>query len=150
MVAANIFQWIVGVLPLLVIVTAIASKNPVNIILLPLPLIALSMVCAGVGFLVSALYVFFRDLPYFYELFCFVLWISSPIFYPSDIVPPSVKSFLVLNPLMPIIESIRQITLSESLPEFMPIAHALINGLLVLTIGWLCFRSWQERFMDLL
>jgi ABC-type polysaccharide/polyol phosphate export permease len=150
MVAANVFQLIVGVLPLLVVVTAIESKSLVNVLALLLPLMALVLVCTGVGFLVSALYIFFRDLPYFYELVCFVLWISSPIFYPSDIVPSQIQPFLLINPLTPIIESIRQIALSGNLPEIMPIAHSLINGLLVLAVGLVCFRLWQDRFMDLL
>jgi lipopolysaccharide transport system permease protein len=115
-----------------------------------LPLIALSLVCAGVGFLVAALYVFFRDLPYFYELVCFVLWISSPVFYPSEIIPEKVKPFLLFNPLIPIIESIRQISLSGDLPDLFLIGHSLLNGLLFLVLGWICFKAWQNQFMDLL
>ncbi len=150
MIIANIFQFVVGALPLLMIVTAIISKNPLNVIALIFPLISLSLVCAGIGFLVSALYVFFRDLPYFYELVCFVLWISSPIFYPKEIVPQSVQPFLLLNPLFPIIESIRQLSLSGALPDLLLIGHGLLNGIIILVLGWICFRAWQPQFMDLL
>ncbi len=150
MIVANIFQFLMGPLPLLAIVTLIISKNPLNVIALIFPLVALSFVCTGVGFFVSALYVFFRDLPYFYELVCFVLWISSPIFYPTEIVPSSVKSFLLLNPLIPIIESIRQLSLSGTLPDMTLILHSFLNGLILLVLGWMCFRSWQKNFMDLL
>ncbi len=150
MIVANIFQFVMGPLPLLAIVTLIISKNPLNVLALVFPLIALSLVCTGVGFLVSAMYVFFRDLPYFYELVCFVLWISSPVFYPAEIVPAAVKSFLLLNPLIPIIESIRQISLSGSLPDLSLILHSLFNGIILLVLGWICFRSWQKNFMDLL
>lgn len=150
MIVANIFQFVLGPLPLLAIVTLIISKNILNVIALIFPLLALSLVCTGVGFLASALYVFFRDLPYFYELVCFVLWISSPIFYPTEIVPDSVKSFLLLNPLIPIIESIRQISLSGTLPDLTLILHSILNGFILLVLGWVCFRSWQKNFMDLL
>jgi ABC-type polysaccharide/polyol phosphate export permease len=150
MIAANVFQLLVGAFPLLAIVTLIKSKSLVNLLALPLPLIGLILVCTGVGFLVSALYVFFRDLPYFYELFCFVLWITSPIFYPAEIVPPSVKSFLVFNPLFPVIESIRQIALSDALPDLTLIGHAWLNGIVMLALGWCFFRMWQPQFMDLL
>ncbi|MEM8778055.1 MAG: ABC transporter permease [Cyanobacteria bacterium P01_G01_bin.49] len=150
MIVANIVQFILGPLPLLAIVTLWISKNPLNVLVLPLPFLALSLVCSGVGFFVSALYVFFRDLSYFYELVCFVLWISSPIFYPDKIVPASVKSFLLLNPLIPIIKSIRQISLSGDLPDFGLIGHSFLNGFILLMLGWICFRSWQKHFMDLL
>jgi ABC-type polysaccharide/polyol phosphate export permease len=150
MITANIFQFVVGVLPLLAIMTLINSKSVVNVIALLLPFLALVLVCTGVGFLVSALNVFFRDLPYFYELVVFVLWISSPVFYPAAIVPASVKPFLGLNPLSPIIESIRQIALSNTLPDFNLIGSALLSGVIILSLGWVCFHSWRSHFMDLL
>ncbi len=150
MIVANMLQFLMGPLPLLAIVTLVISKNPLNVLAVVLPFLALSLVCAGIGFLVSALYVFFRDLPYFYELVCFVLWVSSPVFYPTEIIPPTVKPFLLLNPLIPIIESIRQISLSGDLPNLFLIGHSLLNGIVILVLGWSCFRAWQNQFMDLL
>jgi len=149
-IAANVFQLAVGVLPLLVLMTLVNSKSLLNVLALLLPLLALSLVCTGVGFLASALFVFFRDLPYFYELIVFVMWLSSPIFYPSAIVPASVKSILVLNPLLPVIESIRQIALSAALPDFSLIGQSLLSGVIILALGWSCFHRWRHLFMDLL
>jgi len=80
------------------------------------PCLSLVLASMGISFLVNTLYVFFRDLSYFYELVIFVLGISTPIFYPSAIVPKAVKPFLQLNPLAPIIESVRQIALSGNPP----------------------------------
>ncbi len=149
-IGANIFQLLMGAFPLLAIVTLIISKNLINVAALLLPITGLILVCTGVGMLMSALYVFFRDLSYFYELLTFLLWISSPIFYPPDIVPESVSRFLVLNPILPIIESIRQISLSGQLPDPLLIVHSLVSGLIVLTIGIMAFSSWRSQFMDLL
>lgn len=150
MVAANIFQFAVGAFPLLVIITLINSKSIVSVVALLLPCLALVLVSTGVGFLVSALYVFFRDLPYFYELVVFVIWISSPVFYPAAIVPPQVKPFLSLNPLSPIIESLRQITLSGNTPDLSLIWGGLLGGITILSLGWVCFHMWRHQFMDLL
>ncbi|MBH8552387.1 ABC transporter permease [Nostocaceae cyanobacterium CENA357] len=150
MIAANIFQFAIGVLPLLAVMTFVNSKSLANVLALVFPFVALVLVSTGVGFLVSALYVFFRDLPYFYELVTFVIWISSPVFYPAAIVPPQVKPFLSLNPLSPIIESLRQITLSGNLPDLSLIWGALLSGIIILTLGWTCFQLWRHQFMDLL
>lgn len=150
MIAANVFQFSVGALPLLGIITLINSKSLINVAALLLPTIALIMVCTGVGLLVSALYVFFRDLPYFYELIVFVLGIGTPVFYPAEIVPPQVKPFLESNPLSPIIESIRQIALSGDSADMTSISHALLSGVIILTLGWVCFQLWRSQFMDLL
>ncbi|TRU96807.1 MAG: ABC transporter permease [Microcystis wesenbergii Mw_QC_S_20081001_S30D] len=150
MVVANIFQFAISIFPLLAIVTLWKSQSLINVIALIFPVIGLSLVCTGVGFFVSTLYVFFRDLPYFYEIVCFVAWISSPIFYPPEIIPPSVQPFLLLNPLLPVIESIRQLSLSHGLPDFGLIFQSLLGGIIILGIGWTCFRLWRHLFMDLL
>ncbi|QSJ20678.1 ABC transporter permease [Nostoc sp. UHCC 0702] len=150
MVAANVFQFAVGVFPLLAVMTLFNSRNLVNVLALFFPSLALVLVSIGVGFLVSALYVFFRDLPYFYELVVFVLWITSPVFYPAAIVPTQVKPILRLNPLSPIIESLRQISLSGALPDLSLILSALLSGIIIFLLGWVCFKLWQDQFMDLL
>ncbi|MBD2454930.1 ABC transporter permease [Nostoc sp. FACHB-87] len=150
MIAANILQFTMGALPLLALITLIYSKNLVNVLALLFPFLSLVLVCTGIGFLVSALYVFFRDLPYFYELVTFVFWMSSPVFYPAAIVPKQVKPFLALNPFSPIIESLRQITLSGNFPDLNLIWGALLSGIIILTLGWACFQMLRNQFMDLL
>ena len=150
MIVANIFQFLMGAFPLLAIVAIVKSHSLINVVAILLPFIALVLFCVGVGFFVSALYVFFRDLPYFYELVTFMLWISSPVFYPAAIVPQAVKPFLSINPLSPIIESLRQITLSGNLPDLMLIVSALLSGMLFAGFGWLYFHRSRSQFMDLL
>lgn len=150
MIIANVFQFMVGPFPLLAIVALIQSHSLLNAISILLPFIALVLFAVGVGFFVSALYVFFRDLPYFYELIVFFLWVSSPVFYPAAIVPPQVKMFLGINPLTRIIESIRQITLSGNSPDLSLIGAALLSGLTFSVLGWFYFRAARYHFMDLL
>lgn len=150
MISANIVQLIMGPLPLLLIVTLVRTKSLVNIIALPLPLIGLIMVATGVSFIISALYVFFRDLAYFYELLTFVIWIASPVFYPAAIIPERARPFLILNPLIPIIESLRQISLNPELPDLNLIGQSLLSGVIILALGWFCFKMWKNKFMDLL
>jgi len=150
MIGSNIFQFMVGSFPLLAIVTIINTYNPLNIILLLLPFICLVLVCTGVGFFVSALFVFFRDLGYFYEIATFVLWITSPIFYPAEIVPKSVQPFLHLNPLVSIIESLRTISLNGVLPEPIELLRGFLSGIIILVLGWLFFKKVESSFMDLL
>jgi lipopolysaccharide transport system permease protein len=153
-ILANVCQLAIGTFPLLSILTLAISNHPVlslvNVLAIPFPLIALVLVSMGIGFLVSGMYVFFRDLPFFYELIQFVLWLSSPVFYPAAIVDPHIRPFLQLNPLYPIIESLRQIVLSGDLPDLVPIVRALLSGLIILSIGLVIFNWLRPKFMDLL
>lgn len=150
MIVANIWQFFVGVLPILAITTLLTSHSLINLSGLFFILIALGLVCSGVGFFVGTLYVFFRDLPYFYELVCFVVWISSPVFYPAEIVPEKVKPLLLLNPLTSIIESLRQISLSGEPPSLLILSRAILTGLIALGLGWSFFQWQKDNFMDLI
>jgi lipopolysaccharide transport system permease protein len=150
MIAASSFQLVVGVAPLLAIVTFVTSLSPINVIALTVPIVALILLALGFSFAVSALFVYFRDLPYLYELITFGLWLTSPIFYPAALVPVSVRGYLVFNPLAAIIECARQIALSGQRPSLRLMAIALFAGSLALVVGWSAYRKLSAHFMDLL
>lgn len=149
-IAANAFQFGVGSLPLLVVVCLWKSHSALNVAALLLPFGALVLASLGFGFLASGLYVFFRDVAYLYDLVSFAIWVSSPVFYPIEIVPPAIRPFLYLNPLTSVIESMRQIVLSGDAPALAAAGRAAAIGILFFTVGWSCFRWWRSQFMDLL
>lgn len=148
LITASCFQLTVGAFPFLVIMALVTSRSILNVLLLPIPLIALMLVSCGVAFFVSMLYVFFRDIPYMYELITFIVWVTTPVFYPIAIIDPRYRIYLELNPLSPIIESIRQLTLSAQLPSAALLFESIAMGVLVLALGWMAFRTWSPRFMD--
>ncbi len=149
-IAAATFQLCVGVLPLLCIVTLVISHNPLNVIALIVPTASLVMFSLGFALAVSALYVYFRDLSYLYELIVFVLWITSPIFYPAALVPAGVREYLKYNPLASIIECVRQIALSGMRPSVHLMANAMVASLIVLALGTVTYAALRRGFMDLI
>ena len=89
--------------------------------------------------------------PFFYELIQFVLMLTSPIFYSINIIKDrTILQLLELNPLYPVIQSLRQIVLSGQLPDLSLIIRALLSGLIILTIGLMSFNWLRPKFMDLL
>jgi ABC-type polysaccharide/polyol phosphate export permease len=149
-VASNAFQFAVGTLPVLCLIAAFGSRSLLNVLCVVFPALSLLLVTAGFSYIASALYVFFRDLPYMYELVLFVMWITSPIFYPIEIVPLRVRPFLSLNPLVPIISSLRQIALTHNTPDLALIGWSLLTGIVTLAIGLATFHALRREFMDLL
>lgn len=149
-IAANLFQFLAANLPPLALIALLTSGNLVNSITLIFPLIALLLFSSGVGYALSSLFVFFRDIPHFYSVTIYALRIATPVFYPAEIVPEKVRSFLLLNPLAQIIESFRQITLSGNVPDLQLIWGTLLSSLAVCFLGWFLFYQSRNRFMDLL
>ncbi len=149
-VVANLFQFMVGVLPVIVIVTLLASHHPERVLFLIVPALSLLLVTVGASLATSALFVFFRDLPYVYELIVFVTWMTSPIFYPEEIVPLKLRFWVHINPIAAIANDIRQIAFSPTAPAFQSLALTLLNAIVALFIGVAVFYSLRRHAMDLL
>ena len=63
------------------------------------PIACLLVFNIGVGLLLSALYVFFRDVQYLYDVFTTLLMYMSAIFYTVDSYPPAIQRLFLCNPL---------------------------------------------------
>ena len=149
-VASNFFQFGIGALPVIALITLYITHNPINVIALLLPTLALALATTGFSLLTSALYVYFRDLPYLYEIFLFIVWITSPIFYPTALVPAKVQPFLALNPIIFIVGSFRQIAISHQWPDLSLAATAIVSGLACFLVGSFVYLKLQNDFLDLL
>jgi ABC-type polysaccharide/polyol phosphate export permease len=149
-IAANVFQLTIGTLPFLAIITLATSKSAVNVVALAVPMCGLIMLTAAFGLIMSALYVFFRDVQYLYELFGFVLFLTSPIFYPIELVPPQLRPVVGLNPLAMIISSVRDIAISGNSPHLHLMLLSFGSGFAALAVGIVFFLSVKSDFMDLL
>jgi len=149
-VVANLFQFVVGVLPVLVLVTFFVSHSLERVVLLVFPALALLLVTVGASLAVSALFVFFRDLPYIYELVVFICWMTSPIFYPEDIVPVKLRPWVELNPIAAIANGIRQIAFGQGHVHLHVLAITVVVALVTAIAGALVFLLAQKHAMDLL
>jgi len=147
-VAAYGFQHLVGTVPVLAALTLIDTGDPLHVIALLVPLAALAMLTVGVALIVSGADVFFRDVPYIYDLATFFILLTSPIFYPASIVAPNVLRILALNPLFQIMEELRILILTRSWPELGSTALTLGEGALVLAVGVAAFAAMRGHFME--
>jgi ABC-type polysaccharide/polyol phosphate export permease len=149
-VAANVFQLVVGTLPLLVVVALLRTHSPVNAVAIAGPLLGLVLTSLGFGIGLSALYVYFRDLPYLYEVLTFVIYMTTPVFYPASFVPANVRAYLQLNPVAVIVESLRNIVLQPALPSAHDVFLPVVTGVVALAVGVAVFAPLRRDFLDLL
>ncbi len=149
-VASNFFQFSVGPFPLLAAITLYKTHSLLNVVALLIPCVALMLVTIGFSLLTSALYVYFRDLPYMYEIVLFMVTMTSPIFYPEALVPAKILPFLSINPLTFMVGSFRNIVLVHGLPDFALAGKCLLIGTVYFLIGCVVFATRKRDFMDLL
>jgi ABC-2 type transport system permease protein len=86
-------------------------------LLVPPLLIELYVLILGVGLLLSALYVRFRDVGQIWELSVQLLFFASAIFYPIGILPTWAQKIAFLNPFVQIMQDIRHAVLGSSGPN---------------------------------
>jgi lipopolysaccharide transport system permease protein len=149
-VAANAFQFAITSLPLLLAVTIWRTHSVVHVLAVFGPLVALLAIATGFALVLASLNVFFRDLPYLYEVFVFVLYITSPIFYPIRVVPAQVRPYVTLNPLAIIVEDLRRIALSAGPVPWDAVLVPIVAGVAVLAVGVALYAALRNEFMDLL
>jgi ABC-2 type transport system permease protein len=76
-------------------------------LVIPLLLAELYIFCVGIGLLVAALYVRFRDVGQLWEVVSQLLFFACAIFYPIGILPLWAQKIAFLNPLVQIIQDAR-------------------------------------------
>lgn len=142
------------VLVLFLIYYTFFSDNPPNItpyILLSwVPIVLLFILSMGVGLILSALEVFFKDVEYLYDVFCMLLFYATPIVYNIDQLKLDNK-FISLafeaNPLYSIVSMFRSCVLFGEMFELSTFLYALGFSLAMLALGILIFHKKQDKFI---
>ena len=85
-------------------------------IFLVYPIIGLLLFNLGMGLVLSALYVFFRDMQYLWTVFIQLLMYASAIFYTTDGFGPVLQVVFHLNPVYLFITYFRQVVIGNVIP----------------------------------
>lgn len=116
-------------------------------IYLLMPIFLMLLFCIGVGLLLSALVVYFRDIAHFYGVLLTGLNYATPIFYPENIVPAEYSMLLEYNPLYYYVQAFRQVLWQGQIPELDLIMTCAAMSVSALMIGIVVFRKLQNEFV---
>lgn len=109
---------------------------------------SLSLITCGLGFFLSAIFVFFRDTRYIIQLVIQLWMYITPIIYPASIVPDKFHRLYFLNPLVSIMEGLRESVLYANVPPLNVILYPLILGIFLIVTGFIFFRKTEKYFSD--
>jgi len=120
-----------------------------HILLAPVPLIVLFLLSIGVGLILSTMAVFFKDVEYLYDVFCLLLFYSTPIFYTIKRLKGDtlMHRMLSANPLYHIVEMFRDCVLRGRMFSYLSLLYALGFALALIVIGGVLFWRKQNRFI---
>lgn len=137
-------------LVLLIALMAIYRVVPsLSLLALPLLLAQLTLTSLGIGFLLAALNVRYRDFRYVVP-FLLQLWMfASPVVYPESMIPESWRAWASLNPMTGLVSAFRSSLLG--LPwDGTVIAVSFTSGLLCFVVGVLYFQYVEDDIADIL
>ena len=102
----------------------------------------------GAGLLLSALFVYFRDLHQIWQVVTQVLFFCSPIMYPLSIIPASIMPYYRLNPVTQFIIMYRDVMIAGDLPSLFSIGVVISFAIAAYLVGSLVFSKLQRRFAE--
>ena len=111
------------------------------------PICCLIVFNLGIGLILSALFVFFRDIAYLYNVFTMLLMYASAIFYSIESFPAKYQMCFYLNPVFCNISYFRSIVLEDRIPSLQLHALCLFYAVIALWIGALIYKKYNHRFL---
>ena len=112
-----------------------------------IPVMCLVLFNLGLGMILSAMYVFFRDTTYLYDVFLTLLMYLSAIFYTIDSFPANIQKVFLLNPVFCYIKYFRVVVIDGNLPSFSFNLLCIAYALLALFIGALIYKKNNHQFL---
>jgi lipopolysaccharide transport system permease protein len=120
----------------------------VKMLALPLVLAVMALFALGIGCLIAAATVKYRDLNIVVG-YTLNLWMyASLVFYPRSAVPPNLLWLLQLNPMASLIECYRSSLFGTEHTEVQPAIIATVITLIVAVAGLWCFAKAEGTFTD--
>jgi lipopolysaccharide transport system permease protein len=118
-------------------------------VLYAIPIIlVLSCFALAMSFFFSATQVRFRDVGVAVPLLLQVWLFATPVIYPLSAVPARWQPFYVLNPMVGIIESFRQVILRGAAPETNSLVLSAAISVILLVASYIYFKQVEATMAD--
>lgn len=111
------------------------------------PIIFITIFNIGLGMVLSALYVFFRDMEYLYSVSTMLLMYCSAIFYTVDSFSIQAQSMFRLNPVYVYISYFRQIVIVGQIPSIGTHVLCAVYALIMLGAGSWMYKKYNHQFL---
>lgn len=118
-----------------------------TVLLVPIPLFFIIFFSMGIGLILSAIAVKFRDIVHLYSVFVTALMYLTPVIYPMSILPEWLEKIVLLNPITNILIMFRDVMMNNMVPSILSISIAIVETLIALAVGLYVFYKSQDTFI---
>ena len=132
---------------LLIVMIAMRAELTYKVFLVIIPIMLLVIFSLGIGLILSALVVRFRDIMHLYSVFITALMYLTPVIYPLNILPSWIKYIVMLNPITNYLVMFRDVMLNNAFPDMTYLLIGIAEALIALAAGLFVFYKSQDEFI---
>lgn len=140
----------IGLSLLLIVMAFLMPTMHITALWLPVIVAPYMLYLLGLGWVLSAIGVYMRDLAQFMTTVVSLMLFLSPVFYPRDKAPAGLGMVLVFNPLTIPVEQARRVLFQGLRPELWTLFWYGVIGLVVYAIGLAIFQVLRRGFSDVM
>ena len=132
---------------LMLVMVAMRVEMNWTVVFVPIPLLFLVGFSLGIGLILAAITVKFRDIMHLYSVFTTALMYLTPVIYPMSILPDWLSPIVKANPVTNILLMFRDVMLNGNFPNILGILIAFIETALALGVGLYVLYKNQDQFI---
>jgi len=137
-----------NMIALLIVMLVTGAHFSWNNLLFPFVLFQAFAFNLGLGLFLAQANVFFKDVQYIYNAVTLAWMYLTPIFYPIEALPESVRWFITrLNPMFYYVKQFRDIFYAGTLPQAEYVVAGCVAALVMLIFGTGVFLKKQDKFI---
>lgn len=145
---AFILDFFISLLIMFIMMLYYGISPSTSLFIFPVLFVATMATALGMGTLLSALSVAYRDVKYVVP-FLIQLWMyATPVIYPVSIVPERWRWLLSLNPMAGLIDGYRSAFLGKPL-DWPHLGISMATSVVLLLFGLFYFKKVERRFADI-
>lgn len=131
------------------VIVMIFTRTPVHstVLLAWIPMVILFVFNFGIGLILSAGTVFFRDIMHLYGVGVTALMYLTPIMYDVSILPDWARSVIPFNPMYWFVSMFRDFVIYGVMPGINAWIGTGVSAVVALIAGLVLFKKTQDRFV---
>lgn len=144
-IISEFLNYIIMLILLIAIMIITHVPFHLTIILSIIPIISLLIMITGLSLILSIICVYYSDVKHLWGVVSLMFMYGSAIFYPVTIIPEPYRQYILLNPLLWIIQQLRSFILFGQVPPISNMINSILLSVIILIFGLIVFKKYENK-----
>jgi len=144
---SSLVNFVFSFIALILVMVVTRAQFHISMLYCPIVILYAFAFSTGIGLILSAAVVFFRDINYLYGILLTAVTYFTPLFYPIEIIPDRFRWIISLNPLYHMVECFRTCTIYGGIPTLWQNLVCALLALVSMGVGLAVFYRKQDDFI---